>query len=104
MFELLLPHPRANSETSSRQPRTLIPKILLRGRGFFLRVVRSVPNSPRPGIRIAIPGALYPPPPGGGAAAAEMVNVDPEALDPGEIVEGLKAQVSPAGAVQEREI
>jgi len=29
-----------------------------------------------------------------------MVNVEDEALDPGEIVEGLKAQVNPAGAEQ----
>jgi hypothetical protein len=33
-----------------------------------------------------------------------MVNVEADALDPGEIVEGLKAQVRPAGAEQEREI
>jgi hypothetical protein len=32
-----------------------------------------------------------------------MVNVD-EALVPGEMVEGLKAQVRPAGAAQERDI
>ena len=30
-----------------------------------------------------------------------MVRVEDEALDPGEIVVGLKAQVTPAGAVQE---
>jgi hypothetical protein len=29
-----------------------------------------------------------------------MVNVEDEELDPGEIVEGLKAQVNPAGAEQ----
>jgi len=37
-------------------------------------------------------------------AVAEMVNVEVDALDPGEIVEGLKAQVRPAGAEQDREI
>jgi hypothetical protein len=31
---------------------------------------------------------------------AEMVSVEEAALDPGEIVEGLKAQVSPEGAEQ----
>ena len=39
----------------------------------------------------------------GGAAAVETVKVD-EALAPGEIVVGLKAQVRPAGAEQLREI
>jgi hypothetical protein len=33
-----------------------------------------------------------------------MVNVEDEELDPGEIVEGLKAQVNPAGAEQVRAI
>jgi hypothetical protein len=33
-----------------------------------------------------------------------MVKVDDAALDPGEIVEGLKAQDRPAGAEQESEI
>jgi hypothetical protein len=33
-----------------------------------------------------------------------MVNVEDEALDPGEIVEGLKAQVRPEGAEQDSEI
>jgi len=33
-----------------------------------------------------------------------MVNVEEEALDRGEIVEGFRAQVSPAGALQLKEI
>ncbi len=36
--------------------------------------------------------------------AAETVKVEDDALDPGEIVVGLKEQVRPAGAVQESEI
>ena len=38
---------------------------------------------------------------GGGIAAAEMVSVEDDALDPGEMVAGLKAQLRPAGAAQE---
>jgi hypothetical protein len=37
---------------------------------------------------------------GGGVETAEMVKVEVEVLDPGEIVEGLKEQVNPAGAEQ----
>jgi len=37
---------------------------------------------------------------GGGVETAETVKVEDAALDPGEIVEGLKAQLSPAGAEQ----
>ena len=40
----------------------------------------------------------------GGVETAEIVNVADEALDPGEMVDGLKAQLNPAGAVQESEI
>jgi hypothetical protein len=40
----------------------------------------------------------------GGAEFAEIVKVAEDPLDPGEIAEGLKAQLSPAGAAQEREI
>ena len=42
----------------------------------------------------------YPPPPGG----AEMVQVEDDVLDPGEIVVGLKAQLGPAGAERLSEI
>src|ERR1700758_106611 len=94
-FELLPPHPSANSEMRSNKPKTLIPRMLLRVSGFCLRVVRRVPNSPRLGSRAAMP---YPPI--GGVEVAETVNVEDDALDPGEIVEGLKAQVRPAAAEQ----
>jgi hypothetical protein len=40
----------------------------------------------------------------GGVVAAEMVKVEDEALDPGEMVVGLKPQVRPASAEQESEI
>jgi hypothetical protein len=36
--------------------------------------------------------------------AAEMVKVEDDALDPGEMVVGLKAQLRPAGAEHESEI
>ena len=42
----------------------------------------------------------YPPPPRG----AEMVQVEDDVLDPGEIVVGLKAQLGPAGAERLSEI
>lgn len=71
--------------------------MLLRVSG--LRVVRKVPNSPRLGSRAAMP---YPPI--GGVEVAETVKVEDDALDPGEIVEGLKAQVRPAAAEQLSEI
>src|SRR5437868_11392303 len=77
--------------------------MLLRVRGFRLRVARTVPNSPRPGSRLAMPDKLYPVT-GGGVEAAEMVKVEDDALDPGEIVVGLKTQDRPAGAVQESAI
>ena len=35
---------------------------------------------------------------------AEIVRVDEAALDPGEIVDGLRAQVNPEGAEQVKEI
>ena len=40
----------------------------------------------------------------GGVVAAEMVKVEDDALDPGEMVVGLRPHVRPAGAVQESEI
>ena len=40
----------------------------------------------------------------GGVVAAEMVKVEDDMLDPGEMVVGLKPHVSPAGAEQESEI
>jgi hypothetical protein len=40
----------------------------------------------------------------GGVEATENVNVEDDALDPGEIVEGLREQVEPAGAEQVSEI
>jgi hypothetical protein len=49
-----------------------------------------------------MPGKLYPV--AGGVEVAEMVKVEDDALDPGEIVVGLKAQVRPAGAAQESAI
>ena len=98
MFELLLLHPKLNSETSSSNPSTLVPIMLFRLSSFFLRVVIRVPNSPRPGSNSPIRGALYPV--GGGVETAEMVKVEDAALDPGEMVEGLKAQFNPAGAEQ----
>jgi hypothetical protein len=57
--------------------------------------VSRVPNSPRPGVKTRKP---YPPV--GGVEAAEIVKVEDAALDPGEIVEGLRAHVNPAGAEQ----
>ena len=41
----------SNSEMKSSNPSTLIDRMLLRVSGFRLRVVRTVPNSPRPGSR-----------------------------------------------------
>jgi hypothetical protein len=75
----------------------LIDIMLLRVPGFRLRVVRSVPNSPRPGSRVATPDKLYPLT--GGVEAAETVNMD-DPPAPGEIIEGLKAQVRPAAGEQ----
>jgi len=45
-----------------------------------------------------MPGELYPI--GGGVEMAEIVKVEEAALDPGEIVEGLRAHVNPVGAEQ----
>jgi len=56
-FELL-PHPRANMETRSSTPSTLVHRMLLRVSGLRLRVARTVPNSPRPGSRVAMPDKL----------------------------------------------
>ena len=56
-FELL-PHPRANIETRSSTPSTLVHRMLLRVSGFRLRVARTVPNSPRPGNKAAMPDKL----------------------------------------------
>ena len=55
LVELLLPHPRANSEMKSSKPKRLIHRTLLRVSGFRLRVVRRVPNSPRPESSMAMP-------------------------------------------------
>lgn len=55
---MLPPQPRANSETKSNKPNTLIHPMLLRVNHFFLRAVRTVPNRPRPGSRAAMLGAL----------------------------------------------
>jgi hypothetical protein len=77
----------------------IVPRILWRVRDFLFRVVNRVPNNPRPGS-----SAAGPYPPGGAVAAAETVNVEDDALEPGEIVEGLREQVKPAGAVHERDI
>ena len=96
---MLLPHPRVNSELRSSKPSTLTPTKCWRVSGLRLRVIIRVPKSPNPGIRIARP---YPPV--GGVAAADTVNVEDDALDPGEIVEGLRVQVKPLGAEQVREI
>jgi len=98
-FELL-PHPRANIETKSSKPSTLVHIMPLRVSGFRLRVARAVPNSPRPGSRVIMPYKLYPVT-GGGVETTEIVKVEDDALDPGEMVEGLKAQLRPDGAAQE---
>lgn len=96
----LPPHPRVNIETRSSNPKALVQKTP-RLRRFTFRA-RAVPNKPRPGSN---PTPIKPyPVTGGGVAAAVTVKVDDAALDPGEIVVGLKAQVRPAGAVQESEI
>jgi hypothetical protein len=63
-------------------------------------VVNRIPNNPRPGSRAAKAGL----PPVGGVETAESVKVEDAALDPGEIVEGLREQVKPVGAVQASEI
>jgi len=97
-FELL-PHPRANIETKSIKPTTLVHIMPLRVSGFRLRVVRAVPNIPRPGSKATTPYKLYPVT-GGGVETAEIVKVEDEALDPEEMVEGLKAQLRPGGAEQ----
>src|SRR5580692_10476732 len=100
LFELL-PHPRENIEMTSSRPRALVHRMLLLESGFRLRVVRTVPNTPRPGSsRDAMPDKLYPVT-GGGVDVAAIVNVEDAALAPGEIVAGLKVQLRPAGAVQE---
>jgi hypothetical protein len=46
-----------------------------------------------------MPYKLYPVT--GGVETAEIVKVEDDALDPGEMVEGLKAQLRPEGAAQE---
>ena len=58
LVDLLPPQPRANSEMKSSKPNTLIQPMLLRVNHFFLRAVRTVPNSPKPGSRAAMLGAL----------------------------------------------
>ena len=60
-FELfeLLPHPRENMEMTSSKPSALVHRTLLLASGFRLRVVRTVPNTPRPGSsRDAMPDKL----------------------------------------------
>src|SRR5579862_5368911 len=79
-----------------------IHRALLRLNSFFLRPTKSVPKTPKPGRRVIIAFATYPL--GGAVDAALMVNVDDEALDPGEMLLGLKAHVKPAGAEQDNEI
>src|SRR5579872_53144 len=99
LFELP-PQPRVNIETSSSNPRALVQKTPRVSRFTFR--ARAVPNKPKPGSN---PTPIKPyPVTGGGAAAAVTVKVDDAALDPGEIVVGLNAQVTPAGAVQVSEI
>ena len=61
-----------------------------------------VPNKPRLGSKSPMLVMLYPLV--GGVEAAEMVRVEGAALDPGEMIEGFKAQVSPEGAEQVRVI
>ncbi len=49
-----LPHPTAhneNMEITSSKPSSLIARLPLRLSGFRLQVVKTVPNSPRPGSR-----------------------------------------------------
>ena len=60
-FELfeLLPHPRENIEMTISKPSALVHRMLLLASGFCLRVVRTVPNSPKPGSsRDAMPDRL----------------------------------------------
>ena len=58
LFELL-PHPRENMEMTSSKPSALVHRTLLLASGFRLRVVRTVPNTPRPGSsRDAMPDKL----------------------------------------------
>lgn len=103
MVELLPPpHPSANSAPTSSNPNPIVHKIFLCVSGFRLPVPRSVPNNPRPGSRAATMETLYPLT--GGVETAEMVRVDAAVLDPGEMADGLKVQLKPAGAEQEREI
>jgi len=100
LFEVLdlLPHPRLKSEMTNSNPNTLAPTMLLLPSSFRLRVVNRVPNKPKPGSSSPKRGAWYPLL--GGVEAADIVNVEDAALEPGEMVEGLREQVNPAGAEQ----
>ncbi len=58
LLDLLPPQPRAKSEMKSSKPKMLIHPMLLQVNRFFLRAVRTVPNSPKPGSRAAMLGAV----------------------------------------------
>ena len=99
LFDLLPPHPSVSKDASNSRPNKLIPTVFLRVNSFRLRVVKIVPNKPRLGssnpMCVAVPYPFT-----GGIAAAEIVKVEDPVLDPGEMTEGFKAQVNPAGATQ----
>jgi len=99
-FELLA-HPRANIETKSSKPSTLVHIMPLRVSGFRLRVARAVPNSPRPGSRVIMPYKLYPVTgggvetknagvPGADPAAVPVIEDDAEDADGGREGKGLR--------------
>ncbi len=100
---LLEPQPTVNSTPSTSRPKALaqIPCFHAFGIGLRsrLRTANTIPNTPSPdnGSQPMIPDTTYPP--GGGTLAAVRVKVDVETLDPGVIVVGEKAQVTPAGGL-----
>jgi len=55
-FVLPLQPSEKNIEMTTNNPSTPIDEMLLRVSDFRLRVVRTVPNTPIPGSRAAMPG------------------------------------------------
>src|SRR5260370_41968038 len=99
-FLELEPQPTVNSTPSTSRPKALAQMPCFHALGIGLRsrlrTASTIPNTPSPdnGSQPMIPDTTYPP--GGGTEAAVRVRLDVETLDPGVIVVGDKAQVTPA--------
>ena len=94
--------PSASTHTMPDQSTTF--QLLVIGWYFRLRKPNTIPNGAKPenGNQPMAPAMTYPP--GGAIADVVSIRVELAALDPGAIVVGEKAQVTPVGALQFKEM